>query len=905
MTAIIWVALQWLCSVLVLVLVSAVLAETSPAGPGTAAAAGGGTPPRFSAGKRAFELLLAALERLGVPVEWTREVVDGGGTAGENGGRGGVLRRFRSRKRCALPSKQQPEQERVRVSLEGASLSLNDVRVVDSKFACYKITVATSATGASAGARWEVWRRMADLIKLKAALSKVSAADVELPPLPHSYRRSFDASRLARRRRSIQHFLQVAVKQPALRDSDALLDFLSPEGRKSMHYMKNAVMTGTRRIARHVPMSMPNPKAIQRHIPIPKGVPKFPTKYNPYKRSSTRRSNNDFSEDAGGSMADIFSGAHLGNGNGNGGAGSVSAGRGGGDGEMDGLTWQAHDGIDDSGGISSSGGAGIGSSGGGETSSSGGGGASGLSPRRKSYLWKRPTAKTGGDGGGGGVQSYTSAGAILRPRPDAETVTVAPQETGGDGAAALLDGRPSVSGHADGGEARRAAGTVPGDVLHQGSGAADAAAAATAAAVAGSLENGGRNRVDLSGRAARSGDAGGGGGGGVELLAGVKDGGDGHRFRVRGASFLADGREVQAEPAVCPLVYAELFTFASADRPHEVPAATVAEEACASSGRVDHIATKGRCALKITELTARSGGHAGEDHAGGNDDVDKEGGISRLGPPFLVIFNFQIPGDPPLSLVAAWAVHPECLGPDSPESLRRFFGVFYRLVDIPLSSPRPSSGETRAGGGGAADREGGGAAVASPTASGSLAPSDSHLWETSDSDRDSSGDELEGVGGRGGGGGLKNGGDNNKIGNVSTGETPAGNQRSGTVKAAADGVPVQGDQRIKLAVSLLDGPQVVAEALPESGSSLLGHEASLRYFRGERYLEVDMDLASSSASSQVTSLCREHAKSLSLEVGLILHGESESELPESVLGVLRIDKLDPQDTTRHRLLWGS
>lgn len=34
--------------------------------------------------------------------------------------------------------------------------------------------------------------------------------------------------------------------------------------------MKNAVMTGTRRIARHVPMSMPNTKTIQRHIPMPK-----------------------------------------------------------------------------------------------------------------------------------------------------------------------------------------------------------------------------------------------------------------------------------------------------------------------------------------------------------------------------------------------------------------------------------------------------------------------------------------------------------------------------------------------------------------------------------------------------------------------------------------------------------
>lgn len=57
---------------------------------------------------------------------------------------------------------------------------------------------------------------------------------------------------------------------------------------------------------------------------------------------------------------------------------------------------------------------------------------------------------------------------------------------------------------------------------------------------------------------------------------------------------------------------------------------------------MDHIATKGRCASKITELTTRSGGHAGEGHAGGNDDVDEEDGGSRLGPPFLVIFNFQV-----------------------------------------------------------------------------------------------------------------------------------------------------------------------------------------------------------------------------------------------------------------------
>ena len=68
-------------------------------------------------------------------------------------------------------------------------------------------------------------------------------------------------------------------------------------------------------------------------------------------------------------------------------------------------------------------------------------------------------------------------------------------------------------------------------------------------------------------------------------------------------------------------------------------------------------------------------------------------------PPTLIsTAGAQIPGDPPLSLVAAWAVHPECLGPDSPDSLRRFFGLFYRLVDIPLSPIRPSSPLSREAG---------------------------------------------------------------------------------------------------------------------------------------------------------------------------------------------------------------
>lgn len=53
---------------------------------------------------------------------------------------------------------------------------------------------------------------------------------------------------------------------------------------------------------------------------------------------------------------------------------------------------------------------------------------------------------------------------------------------------------------------------------------------------------------------------------------------------------------------------------------------------------------------------------------------------------------------------------------------------------------------------------------------------------------------------------------------------------------------------------------------------------------------------------QVTSLCRQNAASLALDVGVVLHGETAAELPESVLGVLRIEGLDLQDIASHRLL---
>ncbi|CAM9697900.1 unnamed protein product, partial [Discosporangium mesarthrocarpum] len=61
---------------------------------------------------------------------------------------------------------------------------------------------------------------------------------------------------------------------------------------------------------------------------------------------------------------------------------------------------------------------------------------------------------------------------------------------------------------------------------------------------------------------------------------------------------------------------------------------------------------------------------------------------------FLSIFvAVQIPGDPPLSLVAAWALCPERLHPESPLALRNIFRIFHESMDLPVAPPQLGLGQ--------------------------------------------------------------------------------------------------------------------------------------------------------------------------------------------------------------------
>ncbi|CAM9620684.1 unnamed protein product, partial [Chrysoparadoxa australica] len=141
-----------------------------------------------SAAKRFIELVLNWLESCGSDVTWHRSFLlpTPASLRGEADPAelSGASQRENKPKAAESPTG----------LLEGARYSFTDVRVVDYKYASYRITVTPRE-----GTKWEVWRRMMEFVKLKSTLQH-KATSVDLPQLPYSYRRSFDPDYLVKRR---------------------------------------------------------------------------------------------------------------------------------------------------------------------------------------------------------------------------------------------------------------------------------------------------------------------------------------------------------------------------------------------------------------------------------------------------------------------------------------------------------------------------------------------------------------------------------------------------------------------------------------------------------------------------------------------------------------------------------
>lgn len=105
--------------------------------------------------------------------------------------------------------------------------------------------------------------------------------------------------------------------------------------------------------------------------------------------------------------------------------------------------------------------------------------------------------------------------------------------------------------------------------------------------------------------------------------------------------------------------------------------------------------------------------------------------------------------------------------------------------------------------------------------------------------------------------------------------------------------------RLKLIPYVAEGPWVVRN-LVTGKPAIIGNKLPVQYTycaaangRAE-YLEADLDIGNSSATAKrIVSVCRRYMKSLTLDVGFVVQGNSEEELPEQMLGSIRVHGADP------------
>lgn len=96
---------------------------------------------------------------------------------------------------------------------------------------------------------------------------------------------------------------------------------------------------------------------------------------------------------------------------------------------------------------------------------------------------------------------------------------------------------------------------------------------------------------------------------------------------------------------------------------------------------------------------------------------------------------------------------------------------------------------------------------------------------------------------------------------------------------------------LKLIPRVAQGPWVVRQAVGTT-PVLLGQKLKTTYHLSDNYLEMDCDIASSSVAASIVKLVSGYTRSIAVELGVVLQGATDDELPEELLGTIRLDRLN-------------
>jgi hypothetical protein len=106
------------------------------------------------------------------------------------------------------------------------------------------------------------------------------------------------------------------------------------------------------------------------------------------------------------------------------------------------------------------------------------------------------------------------------------------------------------------------------------------------------------------------------------------------------------------------------------------------------------------------------------------------------------------------------------------------------------------------------------------------------------------------------------------------------------------------NRTLKIVPVVVDGPWVVRSVVGGK-PAIIGNKLPVQYHyepasgNKELYLEADLDIAASSAARGILSVARSYTQILTLNLGFVVQGNADDELPERMLVGLRLHGIDP------------
>ena len=124
------------------------------------------------------------------------------------------------------------------------------------------------------------------------------------------------------------------------------------------------------------------------------------------------------------------------------------------------------------------------------------------------------------------------------------------------------------------------------------------------------------------------------------------------------------------------------------------------------------------------------------------------------------------------------------------------------------------------------------------------------------------------------------------------------------MRAFLDGDDQARDSRLKIIPRIAEGSWLVKKGVGTT-PAILGRKVKQTYYRNsnKNYIEIDADVGSSVVAGKILSLVKSAATSLIIELSFLLQGESEDELPESMLTGVRIIHPSLADTVSYQENW--